>query len=1096
MGRNEKELQGILGALGNRVNGTPGYGVTHEPGISMILHIDETQDVGWRYRLKPVMIEALEIHAPSWLPRRFRLLRFFRSRFPGWLGFEDPRFNGGPLDEVGYKLATREKAQAALSREALSGLLAGGQVHDVIERLVLIGKDTNLLFQPHSQIGDLRLLHHDGLDRTGFCHAFVDLLYGEGETPDRLDRYVAWVSSQGLDPMNRWTLPTFFLFFLHPDSEIFVKPTATRNLMKLGGWNIRFDPKPTGADYARIRDAYRELREELAEYGPRHMIDVQSFGWVVHEEAERQRKAREAAEDEGVDLDPAVELAMTAFERNADANHLIRQADRIVQAQLRFRRDLGTEAKLRSLEADTFVDFLAEVDAHGGDKGLFGLGIPYTKDPARDSFRLLQEDLSALRTALAELLHGTGTRAERVDAAWTRGKSVRNYISEGLTIPSALLFVQDPETSSGILSMSKREEKLDKLRKAEQLPPSQGEATLGARLDEFETTLTGLPARYGRAWIPEVRKQFYFSESFEQLDLSRPLPPPPSPPPPPPPVTFGEIVQGLQDEGLHFSRESVANYVLALQTKRFAILTGISGTGKTRIAREVARRFQTPAQGHALTSPDDAFEVKAVTTNIKHGVIQLPVRIGRILRLPPMKPDSDRGRIRVKYANADTTLSFREHPKPGNVRLHPRGTFGEWFRDNLRPGDSYWIRVLDDEAGDHDRLEIGLPKMSPVERQSTNYELVPVRPDWVDNRGLLGYLNPLTNEYTTTPFLSLILDAQTEVDRAERDERKPHPFFVVLDEMNLARVEHYFSDFLSALESEEPIPLHQSSEVEEVPQQLRMPNNVFFTGTVNVDETTYMFSPKVLDRAFTIEFDRVDLDGYTTATGSDEEEGLTLDRDDGPLRLTPYRKPGRKDWVSFSKLEGGRYLRTLLDLHAILEAEHRHFGYRVANEVARFVNLAHEQSADPRAAEHAFDLALLQKVLPKFHGTQQELEDLLKRLFSFAIYGRGRSLQRSGAVKLDEWSVEDGRLTPKRQGEPAPEADADGGGPSDESGPGEPGASKSDTGGPEAADAEPASDGAVTAHGDGPTPAFPRTGAKIWRMLRRLEQRGFTSFIE
>ena len=123
----------------------------------------------------------------------------------------------------------------------------------------------------------------------------------------------------------------------------------------------------------------------------------------------------------------------------------------------------------------------------------------------------------------------------------------------------------------------------------------------------------------------------------------------------------------------------------------------------------------------------------------------------------------------------------------------------------------------------------------------------------------------------------------------------------------------------------------------------------------------------------------------------------------------------------------------------ILETEHRHFGYRVANEIARFVNLAHEQSADPRAAEHAFDLALLQKVLPKFHGTQQELEPILRRLAS----ALGATLSDSSADV------------------PA---------------------------GTSAAGPEPSTEGGAL--------RFPRTVAKIQRMLRRLKQRGFTSFIE
>ena len=227
-----------------------------------------------------------------------------------------------------------------------------------------------------------------------------------------------------------------------------------------------------------------------------------------------------------------------------------------------------------------------------------------------------------------------------------------------------------------------------------------------------------------------------------------------------------------------------------------------------------------------------------------------------------------------------------------------------------------------------------------------------------------------------------------------------------------------------------------------IPRQLQVPRNVFFTGTVNVDETTYMFSPKVLDRAFTIEFDRVDLYGFTTRTNADEETGLRLDGSDR-LRLTPYRKPNRDDWLKFSRLGGGRFHRTLLELHRILEEEHRHFGYRVANEIARFVDRAHEQSADGEAAaEAAFDLALLQKVLPKFHGTQQELEPILQRLASAL-----------GATSSD--SSEDVPAGTSVAGlEPGTEANVEG------------------------------------------RTRFPRTVAKIRRMLKRLEQRGFAGFIE
>ncbi|MCY4398505.1 MAG: hypothetical protein OXE96_04050 [Gemmatimonadetes bacterium] len=304
--------------------------------------------------------------------------------------------------------------------------------------------------------------------------------------------------------------------------------------------------------------------------------------------------------------------------------------------------------------------------------------------------------------------------------------------------------------------------------------------------------------------------------------------------------------------------------------------------------------------------------------------------------------------------------------------------------------------------------------------------------------------------------------------------------------MNLARVEHYFSDFLSALESGEDIPLHESEAIESgesesgprVPQGLKVPSNVLFTGTVNVDETTYMFSPKVLDRAFTIEFDQVDLEGFTEGTSSGDASGLNLDGVQGSLDLLPSGwsddhdwKPSREDWVEFSKEAPGHH-KALLQLHGILERQYRHFGYRVANEIARFVNLAREQAKDTDAAVNAaFDLALLQKVLPKFHGTQQELESLLKEIFHFTVHGGGRVPKKNQTVELDDWQVIKGRLVTRSKTQ-APSGD--------------PGAEGNET----AADDPKAADAGTE------SPAYPRTGAKVLRMLNRLRDRGFTSFIE
>src|SRR3972149_1889437 len=176
---------------------------------------------------------------------------------------------------------------------------------------------------------------------------------------------------------------------------------------------------------------------------------------------------------------------------------------------------------------------------------------------------------------------------------------------------------------------------------------------------------------------------------------------------------------------------------------------------------------------------------------------------------------------------------------------------------------------------------------TPEERER-RYAFVPVRPDWMDNRGLLGYYHLLAETYHTTPVLRLLLEAEKYPGK---------PYFVILDEMNLAKVEQYFSDFLSIMESRtagnlqgEPLDLHSVAKAETqdgllIPQKLCIPPNVYFTGTVNVDESTYMFSPKVLDRANVIEFNDVDLVNYEKGIAS--ADGCVLKDQDVREKLLP-----------------------------------------------------------------------------------------------------------------------------------------------------------------------------------------------------------------
>ena len=215
----------------------------------------------------------------------------------------------------------------------------------------------------------------------------------------------------------------------------------------------------------------------------------------------------------------------------------------------------------------------------------------------------------------------------------------------------------------------------------------------------------------------------------------------------------------------------------------------------------------------------------------------------------------------------------------------------------------------------------------PVTR---HYQQTAVLPDWTDPTGLLGFVNPLANppSYQETETLRFLMAA---------DSQRDQPFFLCLDEMNLARVEHYFAPFLSAMEGRStPLSIHAAGDmVENVPTTIPWPRNLVIVGTVNMDETTHPFSDKVLDRAFTFEFWDVDLPGWRQRA---------LDRGGDPALV-------------------GRVADALEALYAALYPARRHFGYRACDEVLAFCQAF--AGSDPAVA---LDAAVLAKVLPKVRG--------------------------------------------------------------------------------------------------------------------------------
>lgn len=261
------------------------------------------------------------------------------------------------------------------------------------------------------------------------------------------------------------------------------------------------------------------------------------------------------------------------------------------------------------------------------------------------------------------------------------------------------------------------------------------------------------------------------------------------------------------------------------------------------------------------------------------------------------------------------------------------------------------------------------------DNEKTNHLLIPVGADWTDNTKILGFYNPLKKEYQSTPVLDFILLAEQNPDI---------PFFLILDEMNLSHVERYFSDFLSAMESGEPIPLYKKDADCEssIPEKIVLPDNLFVTGTVNIDETTYMFSPKVLDRANVIEFKPEMSDVLENLVSSSESASINPAEPgvaEGFMKLANDVRSGNiPDEVK----------PILNEMKPILEAFYKElekygfeFAYRTVKEIRLYTIAAWltAEGTKPTAIEIA-DVQILQKILPKIHGNRKQIGELLDNL--------------------------------------------------------------------------------------------------------------------
>lgn len=260
---------------------------------------------------------------------------------------------------------------------------------------------------------------------------------------------------------------------------------------------------------------------------------------------------------------------------------------------------------------------------------------------------------------------------------------------------------------------------------------------------------------------------------------------------------------------------------------------------------------------------------------------------------------------------------------------------------------------------------------------SGRYKQIAVKPDWSDSMDLFGHVN-LDNKFVPGAIIEFIKKAADDPDKL--------PYILCLDEMNLARVEYYFSDFLSIMETRDwvedeivtdnlvpKICYSGDEDAEKLYSNLMIPENLYIIGTVNMDETTFPFSKKVLDRANTIEFSYVDFN-LPESISPNEAEVIEVKNDFLRAKYLKLRMDCIDKWDAVKKLN-----EDITKINSVLEKSDSHFGYRMRDEIIFY--MLYNDEFGLLDEKEAFDNQIMQKILPRIQGSAESTANILRELF-------------------------------------------------------------------------------------------------------------------
>ena len=272
-----------------------------------------------------------------------------------------------------------------------------------------------------------------------------------------------------------------------------------------------------------------------------------------------------------------------------------------------------------------------------------------------------------------------------------------------------------------------------------------------------------------------------------------------------------------------------------------------------------------------------------------------------------------------------------------------------------------------------------------------NFELIQVKPNWHNSMDVVGFYSNISNKYEFTPFVEFIVKAWQHTGT---------PYFLCLDEMNLAPVEEYFAEFLSAIESRstdkdgnyvtdpiiKPFKEFGKEACEEMLKHffgealytesnplakqfaekgLTLPPNLMVMGTVNMDETTFSFSRKVLDRAMSVEMNEVDYDSFLSGE-SDQFPVLT------ELNELLVNRPQQASEVK-EQIDSEKVIAYLKAVNELMEGTPFKLGYRAANEALLYVSASKDFAGEEFELERSLDEFTMMKILSRLEGDDNRL---------------------------------------------------------------------------------------------------------------------------